>query len=100
MGRRYGRTSQNKVGQSSTFTFTEYDPQNSYAFMTKLPGASLVVRRYFTEQGDDLHFTHQVSFEGALAFIFAQLLGRGFRRDLPPAMENLARVVAEIEGKG
>ena len=89
-----------KSGQSSTFTVTEYDPQNSYAFATKLPGASLVVRRYFTEQNNDLYFTHRVSFEGALAVVFAQLLGRGFRRDLPPVMENLVRVVAEVKSRG
>ncbi len=88
-----------KTGQSSTFTISEFEPHESYAFTTRLPGASLVVRRYFTSVGDELLFTHNVSFEGALAVVFAQLLGRGFMRDLPPAMENLRRTAEKGSDK-
>ena len=81
-----------KSGQSSRFVVSELEPQSSYAFVTQLPGASLVVRRYFSEVKGQLHFTHNISFDGPLSVIFAQLLGRGFMRDLPAIMEALERV--------
>jgi Polyketide cyclase / dehydrase and lipid transport len=84
-------TTQN--GQVSSFTISECTPMQSYSFTTQLPGAKLVVRRYISKESlDKLQFTHHVSFEGPLAFLFAGLLGKGFTKALPPVMENLKRI--------
>ena len=82
-----------QAGQKSSFTITEYEPLQRYAFTTRLPGARLVVRRYFSGADEALQFTHNVTFEGPFGFIFAALLGRGFMRDLPPVMEHLRKRV-------
>jgi hypothetical protein len=84
-------TTQN--GQVSSFTISECTPLQSYSFTTRLPGAKLVVRRYISnESGDKFQFTHHVSFEGLLDFMFAGLLGKGFMKALPPVMEHLKRI--------
>lgn len=81
-----------KSGQQSTFTLTHVSQNESYTFETKLPGARLVVSRYFSEKDNDLTFVHNVRFEGRLGLVFAQLLGRGFMRELPPVMKRLVYV--------
>lgn len=81
-----------KSGQQSTFTLKHVSQGESYTFETKLPGALLVIRRYFREANSGLTFVHNVRFEGSLGFVFAQLLGRGFMRDLSPVMERLKQV--------
>ncbi len=81
-----------KSGQSSNFVINEFEAKNLYAFKTQLPGASLVVRRHFSTNVNQLFFTHQVLFEGPLAFVYAQLLGPRFMRDLPLVMENLKQI--------
>lgn len=86
-------------GQRSSFTVTEFKPKKSYAFTTRLPGAKLVVRRYISnETASSFQFTHHVSFEGPLAFLFAGLLGKGFMKMLPPVMENLKRIAENKAG--
>ena len=84
-----------KAGQQSTFTLKHVEPGEGYTFETKLPGARLVIERYFKETESDLMFMHNVRFEGPLGFVFAQLLGRGFMRDLPTVMEHLKQVAEE-----
>lgn len=84
-------TTQN--GQVSSFKVSEFKLLQSYTFTTQLPGAKLVVRRYISnESGNKFQFTHHVSFQGPLAFMFATLLGKGFMKALPPVMENLKRI--------
>jgi hypothetical protein len=90
-------TTQN--GQVSSFTLSDFKPVQSYTFTTQLPGARLVVRRYISnESGSKFQFTHHVSFEGTLAFLFAGLLGKGFMKALPPVMENLKRIAENSTG--
>jgi hypothetical protein len=88
-------TTQN--GQVSSFTLSEFKTMQGYTFTTQIPGARLVVKRYISkESANSFEFTHHVSFEGPLAFLFARLLGKGFMKALPPVMENLKRI-AESE---
>lgn len=76
-------------GPTTKFTITEIDPDASYTFVTKLPGAKLLIRRDFVD-GPDTSFRHAVWFDGPLAAIWATILGRGFRRQLPSSMTLLA----------
>ncbi len=77
------------TGRNATFTIVELDPDRSYTFDTKLPGDRLRIRRDFVN-GTITTFRHVVSFEGALASVWATLLGRGFRRQLPGSLRLLA----------
>jgi uncharacterized protein YndB with AHSA1/START domain len=83
-----------KNGQTSSFTITECQPMQSYTFRTNLPGATLTVQRSITCEHDDgrLEFTHRVRFTGALAGVFAAMLGPGFMRQLPEVMHELQRL--------
>ncbi len=83
-------------GRSTDFTVTAVVPGERYEFETRLPGARLRVDRRITG-ANPTRFRHDVSFVGGLAWLWSRLLGRGFRRELPPTMERL-RELAESDG--
>lgn len=87
-----------KTGRVSTFRISEFDPRKSYTFTVRLPFCSLNVHRYLSSQSGSTYFTHEVFFQGFLAFMFGLLLGRRFQAVLPRIMENVKRI-AEIEDK-
>lgn len=79
------------AGPPASFTVTQFDPNTSYTFVTDLPRAKLTVRR--TIIGTlPTRFRHEVSFSGAMAAAFAQQLGPGFRKALPPTMREVAAI--------
>lgn len=82
-------------GPASSFVVSEFEPEEGYAFATRLPLCELVVRRWLGESGDGgTTFTHEVSFVGPLSPLFGALLGGRFRAALPAVMENV-RAIAE-----
>jgi len=80
-------------GPVATFEVTEFQPNASYTFETKLPGAVLRVNRAFN--ADRTEFTHTVSFVGLSAFVFASMFGPEFRKALPPTMREL-KALSEV----
>lgn len=80
-------------GPASRFEVTLLDPQNSYAFVTKLPMAKLKVERSFN--ADRTAFTHRVTFSGPMGFAFARMFSPGFRQALPPTMRRLNTLAEE-----
>ena len=81
-----------KTGPASTFKVIQFSPRTSYAFMLKLPLCQLNIHRYLTTELDGLYFTHEVSFQGPLAFVFSLLLGRRFKAVLPSIMANVKQI--------
>lgn len=81
-------------GQRSRFEVTEWRPEESYTIAVSLPMATLSIRRFFTT-GPSTSFTHRVRFDGPLASLWAFVLGRRFRRALPPTMLQLAKLAEE-----
>ena len=81
-----------KTGRTSTFKVTQFSPSTSYTFILKLPFCRLNIHRYLTARSDGLYFTHEVSFQGPLAFIFGLLLGRRFKAVLPGVMANVKQI--------
>lgn len=82
-----------KKGVPSNFVISEFVPLESYAFTTKLPGASLTVRRTLAATAEGgTSFTHEVSFEGPKAERWARRLSPSFRAALPGVMDTLADV--------
>jgi Polyketide cyclase / dehydrase and lipid transport len=81
-----------KAGQVSPFKISQLSAGNSYTFTLKLPLCKLNVYRHLHSQSDGTYFTHEVSFQGLLAFLFGLFLGRRFRTILPSVMENIKRI--------
>jgi hypothetical protein len=84
-----------KTGPTSIFKITQYCQGESYTFTIKLPLCNLIVSRYLSTNLDGNYFTHGVSFEGFLGFLFGFILGRRFRSVLPSVMENIKRIAEE-----
>ena len=87
-----------KTGRVSPFVISQLSPGKSYTFTLKLPLCKLNVYRHLQIQSDGTYFTHEVSFQGLLAFLFGLLLGRRFRMVLPSVMENIKRI-AEVNNR-
>jgi hypothetical protein len=85
-----------KGAPPSTFTISQLDMGRSYTFTTKLPLAQLHVRRYLNDINSATLFTHEVSFSGSLAFVFARVLGGRFQAALPGVMRNIQRIVETV----
>ncbi|MBD2511953.1 SRPBCC family protein [Nostoc muscorum FACHB-395] len=88
-----------KTGTTSKFTISQFSPGKSYTFTIQLPFCKLNVHRYLSIYADSTSFTHEVSFKGALAFLFGWLLGKKFKKVLPRVMENI-REIAEAKSIG
>jgi len=78
-------------GQRSRFEVTEWRPKDGYVISVTLPLAELSITRFFAP-GPRTTFVHAVRFDGPFAAIWAFILGRGFRRALPPTMLRLAEL--------
>ncbi|MBD2597395.1 SRPBCC family protein [Nostoc spongiaeforme FACHB-130] len=81
-----------KQGRVSTFKISQLIPGKSYTFTINLPLCSLNVHRYLNVQSDGTYFTHEITFQGLLAFLFGQILGRQFQAVLPSVMQNVKQI--------
>ena len=79
-------------GPDARFTVAEVHDRSSCTYDTKLPFARLRVERTLARSRDKVPttFTHRVSFHGPLGWLWAIVMGRGFRAELPRTMERLA----------
>jgi len=84
-----------KSGPASGFTITDLTPGEGYAFDIRLPLCRLRIERRLAREAGGTSFTHEISFEGPMSFVFGALLGGRYRRALPGVMGNLRR---EAEG--
>ena len=85
-----------KTGRVSTFKVSQFNLGKSYTFTLKLPLCRLNIHRYLTDRSDGLYFTHEVSFQGILAFVFGLLLGRQFKAVLPSVMANVKQIAEAV----
>jgi Polyketide cyclase / dehydrase and lipid transport len=81
-----------KNGRVATFKISQLNPGESYTFTVSLPFCRLNVHRYLQVQADGTYFTHEVSFQGLLAWMFGLWLGRQFKAVLPSVMENVKHI--------
>jgi hypothetical protein len=79
-----------RSGPPTRFRISQVHEFARYVMRTVLPGGVLSIER---RQGPGA-FTHEIRFVGPLGAAFAELMGPGFRRALPVAMERV-RVLAE-----
>lgn len=74
-------------GRTSEFVVDEVLTMRRCRYHVVLPGARLVLDRTLDSPLGVVR--HDVAFHGALAPVWALVLGRGFRRQLPPTLEAL-----------
>jgi uncharacterized membrane protein len=86
-----------KKGMTSHFKVTAFEVGKRYAFDTALPGATLHIHRFLSAADNSTTFTHEVEFSGPAAWLFARLLGPGFRAILPAVMNNIATQALQIK---
>lgn len=77
-----------RSGRTSTFVVVEVEQGEHATYEVRLPAARLVLRRSLTGHRSR-RLRHEVTFGGPLAPVWAVVLGRGFRRQLPPTLDAL-----------
>ena len=77
-------------GRPANYVVSAYEPGQSYAFDTALPGATLRVTRRFTGS-QPTRFAHEIEFNGFLGGLWARMLAPSFQKALPPTLDALAR---------
>ncbi len=88
-------------GRKVKFEITAYDPgTHSYSFTSQLILAKLHIYRFAkADTSGQLAITHEVWFSGPLGSLFAGILGKKFRAQLPAVVKRVVRMSAERSKK-
>jgi hypothetical protein len=70
---------------------THVEPMKTFVDEAKLPLARMIVSHFMTVAGGKTHVTHQIEMKGPLAFVFAYLIGRTMKKNLPQEMASMVR---------
>jgi len=70
---------------------THVEPMKMFADEAKLTLARIIVSHYLTESNGKREVTHQIEMKGPLAFIFAYLIGRQMKKNLPQEMAAMVK---------
>ena len=84
-----------KKGPKLKFQITEFIPNKSYTFVTKMPVGTLVIKRTLKQVGEQIEFTDDIKFTGFLKRLFGLLLGGGFKSVLPEVMNNFKELAEQ-----
>ncbi len=84
-----------KKGPKLEFKISALTPLESYTFQTKMPVGTLEIKRTLERKGNQIAFTDDIKFTGALKRVFGLLLGGGFKAVLPKVMENFKRLAEQ-----
>lgn len=76
---------------------TEATQYKHFTTVSQLPLTKLIFVHTLKQEGDLLHITHEVNMTGLLAWFFA--LVSDIKKNVPVAMEKLARLAEATEGK-
>ncbi|MEV0647150.1 SRPBCC family protein [Phytomonospora sp. NPDC050363] len=79
------------------FELTEVTPQRSFTDVARLPLTRLTFAHDVEPHGRGARFTHTVTFDGPLAWLFRRVIGRGIAAGMPEAMSRLAALAAAGE---
>ncbi len=82
-----------KGGPEVPFVLLWADPERGFSDESRLPfGRLRFEHRWSPLENGRIEFVHRVSFHGPMGFLYAFLMGPSFRRELPKAMDTLARM--------
>ena len=80
-----------KGGSIVKTKLTCVEPLKRFVDEAKLPLARIIVTLFLEESGKDTYVTHQIEMKGPLAFLFAFLIGRNMKKNLPHEMLALVK---------
>ncbi|MFZ0565929.1 MAG: SRPBCC family protein [Chlamydiales bacterium] len=64
---------------------------------SKLPFTRIIVSHFLREVGEKTEVTYQIEMKGLLAFLFAYLIGRTMKKNLPQEMEAMVKKVESLK---
>jgi hypothetical protein len=67
------------------------EPSKQFTVESKLFLARIIVSHYLTESEGKTIVTHQIEMTGPLAFLYAYLIGRTMKKNLPQEMESMIK---------
>ena len=70
-------------------TLTAVEPMKMFVDESKLPLARIIVSHFMNESNGKTIVTHQIEMNGPLAFVFAFLIGRTMKKNLPQEMKAM-----------
>ncbi|HSX26519.1 MAG TPA: SRPBCC family protein [Chlamydiales bacterium] len=80
-----------KGGPRVKLLFKQVEPMKLFINESKLPFARIIVSHSLKVVEGKTHVTHAIEMRGPLAFLFAFLIGRGMKKNLPRDMETMVR---------
>jgi hypothetical protein len=83
-------------GPKTRFTISALEPDHEYTDTSFLPGAKLVFQHLVTERSGRTELDVAVSMTGPLAWLWARVMGGGFRES---TKADLDRLVALVEAE-
>jgi hypothetical protein len=82
-----------KGGPEVRFSITALVEDREYTDTSKFPGATLVFQHLVQAEEDRTKLDVQVSISGPLAWLWAGILGGGFRKSVPADLDRLVALV-------
>jgi len=80
-------------GPKTRFTISALDPGHEYTDTSHLPGARLVFQHLVVEQSGRTRLDVAVSMNGPLAWLWARVMGGGFRDSTQADLDRLVAIV-------
>lgn len=80
-----------KGGPLLQTTLTRVEPMKMFVNEAKLPFTRIVVSHFMTESEGKRYVTHHIEMKGLLSFVFAFLIGRNMKKNLPQEMRAMIR---------
>lgn len=78
-----------KGGPKTRFVISTLIPDQEYTDTSRLLGARLVFRHTAARVGDTTTLTARVTIDGPLAWLWARIMGAGFRESVPADLDRL-----------
>lgn len=78
-------------------TLTQVEPMKMFVDEAKLPLTRIIVSHSLTESGGKTYVTHHIEMQGLLSFIFAFLIGRNMKKNLPQEMMAMIRKAESLD---
>lgn len=82
-----------KGGPRTAFTISTLVPDREYTDSSRFPGATLVFQHVAEPSAEGSTLEVCVTLDGPLAWLWARILGRGFRTSVPADLERLVALV-------
>ena len=70
---------------------TQVEPMKQFVDEAKLPLTRIIVRHSLTESSGRTYVTHRIEMKGMLFFVFAFLIGRNMKKNLPQEMQAMVK---------